>query len=131
MRIILRGLVGLISLLMLAIAVSVWADPVKFPASLGLAPMDALGRATMRADLGAFFAVVGGFGLLGAVRDSRRLMTAPLALSALALAARGFTAAVEGFEPQMAQPMVVETVMVLLYGAGRRVFRNGEGRSPG
>jgi drug/metabolite transporter superfamily protein YnfA len=75
--------------------------------------------ATLRADLGAFFATAGGFALWAAIRRAPGFLTAPLMLISLALAGRFLALAVTPFASAMIPPMVAEAVMVALFAAGR------------
>lgn len=131
MRIILRALVGVLGLLGLLLALSIWANPDGLPAKLGLQASSLLGRATIRADMAGFFGAVGVLALAGALRNEARLLTAPLLLSAIALTGRSLTVAMDGFSAEMVQPMVIETVLVVVFGAGRRFLGVAPAKSPG
>ncbi|MFT3728418.1 MAG: hypothetical protein QM759_11395 [Terricaulis sp.] len=122
MKLVVRGLVGLLGALALVMAVAFWINPGLPAARLGVSALSVLGFATLRADMGGFFAMAGVLSLAGAVRDNARLLTAPLLLVALALAARIATAALSGYTPEMAQPMVVEAVLVAVLALGRRTL---------
>lgn len=120
MRIVLRALVGLIGLMGCLVAVAIWANPERPAAELGLEVASALGVASLRADLAGFFGGVGVLAAAAAIRGEARLLTAPLLLICLALMGRGLTVALDGFTPAMAQPMVIEAVLIAVLGAGRR-----------
>lgn len=120
MRIVLRILVGVVGLFGLLIALAVWANPAEPAAKFGLELLGGLGRASMRADFAGFFAGAGILALAAAVRGDARLLTAPLLLVTAALAGRALTAGLDGFTPDMATPMVVEAVLICVFGAGRR-----------
>lgn len=122
MSIVIRALIGLAGALALVVACAFWFDPATPAARLGLAARDALGFATLRADLGGFFAGAGALSLVAAVRNSARLLTAPLVLIALALSARLATVALSGLAPNMLQLIVIEAVLLVLLAAGRRVL---------
>lgn len=123
MQMVLRVLAGLAGLLGVFIALSTWADPTKFPATLGLQGVGGLGEATIRADVAGFFGTFGLLALAGAVRGEARLFTAPLLLIAIALAGRALTVVLSGFEPAMAQPMVIELVLLAIFAAGRFLLK--------
>jgi len=122
MKLVVRGLVGVLGALALAMAAAFWLNPGLPAARLGVSALDALGFATLRADMGGFFAMAGVLSLAAAVRDNARLLTAPLLLVTLALAARVGTAALSGYTPEMAQPMVVEAVLAAVLALGRRTL---------
>jgi hypothetical protein len=122
MKLVVRGVVGLVGVLALLMAAMFWLNPGLPAARLGIAALDALGFATLRADMGGFFAMAGILSLLAALRDSARLLTAPLLLVTLALAARIGTAALEGYTPAMAQPMAIEAVLAVILALGRRTL---------
>lgn len=122
MKLVVRGVVGLVGVLALLMAAMFWLNPGLPAARLGVAALDALGFATLRADMGGFFAMAGILSLSAALRDSARLLTAPLLLVTLALAARIGTAALEGYTPAMAQPMAIEAVLAVILALGRRTL---------
>ncbi len=115
----LRIAVGLTGLVLLLIGCAAWYDPVALAAKLGVGPLSALGAATLRADLGAFFATAGGLAMAGALRRAPSLLTAPLAMMALALTGRFLALALIPFDSAMVPPMVAEAVMVGIFAAGR------------
>lgn len=122
MGLVVRVVVGVLGVLALLVALAFWFNPEMTAARLGIAAQDALGFATLRADLGGFFAGAGALSLAAAIRNSARLLTAPLLLVGLALTARIATAALSGFEPNMAQPMVIEAVLLTVLVLGRRTL---------
>ncbi len=120
MRIVLRFLVGILGLLGVLVALAAWANPAGPAERFGLELVGGLGRASMRADFAGFFAGAGIFSLAAALRGDARLLTAPLLLVCVALSGRALTAALDGFTPDMAAPMIIETVLIVVFGAGRR-----------
>jgi hypothetical protein len=112
LRGVLRVLVGVIGVLALLLAIRIWLGPTEPAARLGLQAVGGLGLSTLRADVGGFFAAGGLFALMGAIRSDARLLTPPLVLLALALAGRVLTVGLNGYAPEMLQPMVVEAVLV-------------------
>ncbi len=120
MRVVLRTLVGVIGLLGCLVALAIWANPERPAGQFGLEAANALGIAALRADFAGFFGGVGVLALAAAIRGEARLLTAPLLLIGLALTGRAVTVALDGFTPAMAQPMVIEAVLLAVLGAGRR-----------
>jgi hypothetical protein len=118
-NVILRIAVGVTGIVLLVIALGAWHDPASTGGKLGLAGVGGLGLATLRADLGAFFATAGGLALAAAIRRSPVLLTAPLAMMVLALAGRCLALLLTPFENAMIPPMIAEAVMVAIFAAGR------------
>lgn len=118
-RTVLRGLIGLVGVLGLLLALQLWLNPAGPAAKLGLAVTGPLGLATIRADLGGFFAGAGLLALMAAVHSHARLLTAPLLLISLALAGRIVTLVLNGLTPDMVQPMVIEAVLLVILSLGR------------
>lgn len=122
MILVLRALLGIAGLLGLVIALGFWFRPDTLAAEFGIVARDALGYSTLRADLGALFGAVGVLSLAAAVRNSARLLTAPLLLIGIGFAGRVLTIALSGYEATMLQPMAVEVVLITLFAAGRNLL---------
>ena len=105
--------------ILLLIAFAAWLQPEKLAAKLGVAASSPLGAATLRADLGAFFATAGALALIAAILRAPRLLTAPLLLISLALAGRCLALEMEPLDSAMIPPMVAEAVMAAVFLAGR------------
>ncbi|WP_135213245.1 DUF4345 family protein [Vitreimonas flagellata] len=120
MKLVLRIVLGLAGLVFVVMGLAFWANPATPAARLGIEAAGALGTSSLRADMAAFFGVAGGLTLLAAVRANARLLTAPLLMIAIALTGRIITVIVDGYTPEMMQPMVIEAVLLALLAAGRR-----------
>lgn len=116
----LRLIVGVIGVLALLVAARLWVGPEAPAEALGLKADGLLGLATLRADVGGFFAAGGLFALAGAIRGEGRLLTPPALLLGLALAGRLVTVAMDGYAPAMLPPMVIEAVLVAILLLARR-----------
>jgi len=125
LRTIIRILAGVTSALAVLVAVRFWMDPPLPAAQLGIGPLGPLGIATLRADLGGFFGGAGLFALAAALRNDARFALVPLVLIGLALAGRCVTALGIGLTDDMILPIVVESVLVVLYAAAWRVLPRG------
>ncbi len=123
MRLLVRLLLGLIGLLAFAIAAQFWLAPDRVAGQFGLTPVGSLGLASLRADLGGFFTVAGGFCLAAGVRNQAGYLTAPLALLSVALISRSLTALTAPPDPGMTQPIVVEAVLVAILMTAQIVLR--------
>jgi len=117
---VLRALVGTIGVLALLVAARLWIGPETPAAALGLKADGLLGLATLRADVGGFFAAGGLFALAGAIRGEGRLLTPPAVLLGLALVGRLVTVAVDGYAAPMLPPMIIEAVLVAILLIARR-----------
>jgi hypothetical protein len=117
---VLRALVGVIGMLALLVAARLWIGPEAPAAALGLKADGLLGLATLRADVGGFFAAGGLFALAGAIRGEGRLLTPPAVLLGLALTGRILTVAVDGYAAPMLPPMIIEFVLVAILLIARR-----------
>ncbi len=120
----LRGLIGLIGTLSTLLALRIWSAPVQTAANLGLSGEGLLGHASLRADLAGFFGAAGVLSLAAAVRNDRKLLTAPLIMIGLALSGRILTLGLEGVTQPQIQPLVIEAVLLVLLAAGRRNLGN-------
>ena len=118
-NIVVRIAVGATGALLFLLGALAWIDPLRLALKLGVQPAAPLGAATLRADLGAFFAVAGCMAVLAAIRRAPTLLNAPLLLIGLALAGRFLALAVAPFDASMIQPMVAEAFMVAVFAAGR------------
>ena len=119
---ILRIVVGLIGVAAVLLALRIWVAPAAVGAQLGLIGQGGLGLATLRADFAGFFGAAGVFALAAALRDDRRLLTAPLLMIALALGGRVVTVVASGLDAAQVRPMVVEAVLLALLALGRRAL---------
>jgi len=122
MNLVLRVLLGIAGLLGLVIALGFWFRTDTLAAEFGVAAQGALGYSTLRADFGALFGAVGVLSLAAAVRNDRRLLTAPLLLIGIGFAGRLLTIAMSGYEATMLQPMVTEVVLITLFATGRKLL---------
>ena len=121
-RLIVRLLVGLVGAAAVLLALRIWVAPTLVAENLGLVGMGGLGRATVRADVGGFFGAAGIMALAGAIRDDRRLLTAPLVMIGLALTGRVITQLTGGLTPAQVPPMMIEAVLVVILAGGRRLL---------
>jgi len=122
MRITLRVVIGLVGILFSGLAIGFWLNPAGSAYHLGISALNALGVASLRADLPGFFGGAGLFALAAAFRNDARLLTAPLLLIAIALAGRLITVVINGFEPPMAAPIAIEAALVLAFLLGRQTL---------
>jgi hypothetical protein len=95
-----------------------WMAPEGTAAQLGVVASGPLGLATIRADMGGFFAAGGVFGLLAAIKGRGNLLLPSVALIGCALTGRLVTVAINGFVPEMGAPMAIEAVLLILFAAG-------------
>ncbi len=118
MALVFRIFVGLIGLLSLAGVFPHWFRVEGLATERGIAALEAIGRANVRADVGGVFLAIGIFALLAAWHRSRPWAMAALILTASTFAGRWVSLAVDGVGPKAFLPMMIEgTVILVLLGA--------------
>ncbi|MEO1046046.1 MAG: hypothetical protein AAFX04_11455 [Pseudomonadota bacterium] len=123
MSAIMRGLIGLLSLLYLFLAGSFLLNPVESGADFALSPIGAQGLASLRADFTAYFLVTGGTMLWGAVTNRPMLYWVAIAILGITFCGRAFSLVVDGAGIAPYPPMAVEAMTVVLLLIGLRVQR--------
>ncbi|RYG32808.1 MAG: DUF4345 domain-containing protein [Burkholderiales bacterium] len=123
MQLALRIIVGVAGVLGLLVAARLWMAPAEMASQLGLSPTGPLGLATIRADMGGFFAAGGAFALAAAIKARGSLLLPSVVLIALALFGRLIAVVVNGFTPEMGPPLAIEAVLLALFTAGWRMLR--------
>lgn len=123
MQFVLRIVVGVAGVLGLLLAARLWMAPSEMAAQLGLTPAGSLGLATIRADVGGFFAAGGAFALAAAIKGRGSFLLPSVVLIALALMGRLVAVIVDGFVPEMGPPLLIEVVLLLLFAIGWRLMR--------
>ena len=123
MQFVLRIVVGVAGVLGLLLAARLWMAPSEMAAQLGLTPAGSLGLATIRADVGGFFAAGGAFALAAAIKGRGSYLVPSVVLIALALMGRLVAVIVDGFVPEMGPPLLIEVVLLLLFAIGWRLMR--------
>ena len=114
-----RIAVGATGTVLMLIGIAAWIDPTAMGAKLGIGAIAVLGHATLRADLGAFFLTAGSLAIAAAIQRRAALLTAPLAMMALALMGRGLSLIALPFDVSLVPPMVAEALMVAILASGR------------
>lgn len=122
MTLVVRALVGIAGLLALLVALGFWFRPDQLAAEFGVSVQSALGYSTLRADFGALFAATGLLSIAAAVKNSARLLMAPLLLIGIGFCGRLLSIALSGYEASMLQPMIVEVVLITLFATGRKTL---------
>ena len=113
--------VTLAGLFSLAMGLLFWADPMKAGAILGLTSLDALGTNSLRADLAAFFLVNFIACALALFRGKAHWLYGSALVFGLAVFGRFIGVIVDGPPAGIAQPVIIELVLVglLIFGARR------------
>lgn len=122
MNLVVRALVGVAGVLALLVALGFWFRPDQLASEFGVGVQGALGYSTLRADFGALFGATGILALVAAVKNSARLLTAPLLLIGIGFCGRVLSIALSGYEASMLQPMIVEAVLITLFAMGRKTL---------
>ncbi len=120
MNLVLRALLGVAGLLAVVVALGFWFNPDTLAGRFGISAQGLLGYSTLRADFGALFGGAGLFAIAAAVRNSARLVSAPLLLITIGFSGRLLTIALAGYDATMLPPMVVEIVLIALFVSGRK-----------
>jgi hypothetical protein len=115
-----RLVIGVVGALAVIVGLRIWMAPAIAAANLGLAPVGALGVASLRADVAGFFAAAGILSLAGAIRNDRRLLTAPVLLIGLALTGRLVSLILGRPTPPQIPPMAIEAVLLVVLASGRQ-----------
>lgn len=113
-----RGFLGMAGVLAIGLWALVWFDQPRFAAQLGPVATSPLAAATLRADIGGFFAAWAIGALIAAWRDDRQMALLPMLLLALAFAGRAYSYALTQ-DAAIIQPMAIEAVLVVLIGLAR------------
>lgn len=117
-----RVLVGLMALFFFAMGVQFWFALDASAAQFQIEAAGALGRASIRADVGAFFLSVGLFCGYAAWKQCGGAAAAAALLFGLALFGRLVTLAMDGPAPGAVPPMVVEAVSVAILMWARSIW---------
>ena len=112
--------VTLAGLFSLAMGLLFWADPMKAGAVLGLTSLDPLGTNSLRADLAAFFLVNFIACALALFRGKGHWLYGSALVFGLAVFGRFIGIIVDGPPAGIAQPVVIELVLVALLVFGAR-----------
>lgn len=118
---IIRGLIGLLSLLYLAMAAGFALDPVGWGGNFFLKADGVQGLATLRADYLGFFGVIGGAMAWGALNNRSAIYWAPIALLGLTMVGRLLSLMLDGVGVNAFPPLIVEAVSVGLCLLGMRL----------
>ena len=114
-----RGFLALAGLLAIGLWALVWFDQARFAAQLGPVATSPLSAATLRADIGGFFAAWAIGALLAAWRGQRRYVLLPMLLLGLAFVGRLYSYAITG-DAAIIQPMAIEAVLFVAMVFARR-----------
>lgn len=118
MKLIARGFLALAGVMALMLLAILWFDLPRFGRLLGPVAATPLAAATLRADVGGFFAAWAIGALTAAWRDDRGAALLPMTLLAFAFAGRLLTYLQTG-DPAIVQPMMVELLLCLSIAAAR------------
>jgi uncharacterized membrane protein (UPF0136 family) len=103
------GLIGLMSLLALN---AHWLRVDALAAERGIQAVGLIGAANIRADVGGLFLAIGLFALVAAWKRSQTWLLATILLPSCALLGRFVSLALDGYDPRMLQPIIVELVVI-------------------
>ena len=122
MRLVLTALLFVGGLVFAFYGISFLLMPSSIGPGFGLQPGSAMGWATMRADMTAFFFVSGGCMMLGAWRRSGDVLLVPVALCGIAIAGRVVGLVADGAYDGFWLPMLLEAAVVAVSLAGHQLL---------
>jgi hypothetical protein len=128
MIIISRILVGAVGLLFAFMAAGFLLNTQTEANNVGITALSIQGYATVRADIGGFFAFCGGLCLYGAATKSTRVLWPVILLVALAFAGRALSLLLSGPGEMFYVPMVAEAIIVAILYWARLLWRSSERR---
>ncbi|MEQ8378956.1 DUF4345 family protein [Parvibaculum sp.] len=117
-----RIAVALVGLFSLAMGLMAFAQPVQLGEMLGLGALSPLGGNALRADLGAFFLASALAALLALFAGRAQWMWGAAALYGLAVIGRILGVAVDDAPEGVAQPIIIELVLVALSVFGAKAL---------
>ena len=124
MKLITRGLVGLVGALSILTALGLWFNMEASVARMGIEPIGLVGRATVRADIAGLFVGIGVMMLMAAWKSSRSWAFGALVLTSGALAGRILSLLIDGSSAESWPPIVVEAVAVSLLLWARSAWKS-------
>jgi hypothetical protein len=122
MRLILTALLFVGGLIFAFYGVSFLIAPGSIGPGFGLKPAGAMGLATVRADMTAFFVVSGVCMMIGAWKRSGDVLLVPAALCGIALVGRVVSAFADGSYDGFWLTMLVEALVVTVSIAGHQLL---------
>lgn len=122
MRLMLTALLFVGGLLFAFYGVSFLVVPASIASGFGLQPASAMGWATIRADMAAFFIVSGVCMMIGAWKRSGDVLLVPAALCIVALAGRVVSLFADGAYDGFWLTMALEAAVVVVSLAGHRIL---------
>lgn len=126
MRLILTALLFVGGLLFAFYGISFLIMPASIGAGFGLQPASAMGWATVRADMTAFFVVSGLCMMVGAWKRSGDVLLVPAALCSIALIGRVVSLIVDGAYDGFWVTMLGEALTVIVSLLGHRLLPHHE-----
>ena len=118
-----RLLVGLIGTVSVLMALALWFNMEAMLPQMGIAPIGALGRATVRADIAGLFMGIGLMMVMAAWKMSRSWAFGALVLVGSAIAGRLVGVLADGGSPEIWPPIIVEAVAILILLWARSIWR--------
>jgi hypothetical protein len=114
---------GIGGLLALAATLFFWLRPEGAAQGVGLTVANAIGLATVRADLAGFFGASGLFALLAAIRARPEYALPPIVLMSFAIVGRLLNIALGSFDPAFLNPIAIEAFVIAIFVGGYRVLQ--------
>jgi hypothetical protein len=115
--------VSLIGLLSILTVIPHWFRVEGLVAERGVHAIELIGRANVRADMGGIFLAIGILALIASYKRSTSWLAATIIVPACALAGRFVSIAIDGYEPRVLQPIIVEAVVIGLFAFAYRIWK--------
>jgi hypothetical protein len=115
--------VSLIGLLSIISAMPHWFRVEGLAAQRGVHALGLIGRANVRADMRGMFLAIGMFALIASYRKSKTWLLATILLPAFAILGRFVSIGIDGYEPRVLQPILIELAVIALLSLAYQVWK--------
>lgn len=129
MKLVQRILVGLIGVLTVLVALRLWFAMDGALSQFGIAPLNLVGRQTVRADMAGLFMSIGVFSLMAAWKQSRTWALGALVVTGAAIAGRLVGVLIDGAGAGVWPPVVIEAVIIAILVWVRRSWAVADSKS--
>lgn len=115
--------VSVIGLLSILTVFPHWFRVEGLVAERGVRALGLIGRANVRADMGGIFLAIGILALIASYKRSTAWLLATIIMPASALFGRFVSIGLDGYEPRVLEPIIVETVVIGLFGLAYAIWK--------
>jgi len=122
MVVVTRISIGVLGALFVLLALGFWFGTDALASKMGLDLTTLAGRATVRADVAAFFLTGGVISVYAAIKRNAAYLWPVLLLLVAAISGRALTLILDGAEPASFPPMIVEALAIVLVVVCQRTW---------